>query len=68
MQMFMDAISDVNSGGYCRGYCPPPRICFRKKVDFKIQYLKNLQVNNLNVQMLQIFQILSQHILNDSKF
>ena len=33
---------------------------FLKTVDFKIEYLLNLQENNLNVQILQIFQILSK--------
>ena len=34
------------------------------KFDFKIEYPLNLHENNLNVQILQIFQILIQDILN----
>ena len=64
--MYQDIIlrhRGVNTGGLL-GLLTPPRILgvispppLEKKVDFKIEYLLNLHKDNLNVQILQIFQI-----------
>ena len=49
-------------------FSPPPlEFIFKKRLSLKLNIFK-ICTNNLNVQILQTFQILSQHILNDSKF